>query len=50
MKQLNKFSKEKYFENLIQENEKEFNSILKKLKINYPTKKIFRKNIWKLLD
>jgi len=43
MRQLNKFSKEKYFENLIKENQKEFNSILKKLEINYPTKKIFSK-------
>ncbi len=41
LKQLNKFSKIKYFENLISENKDEFNLYLKKIKKNYPTKKIF---------
>tara|TARA_X000000950_G_C13892328_1_gene651382 strand:+ start:1312 stop:2919 length:1608 start_codon:yes stop_codon:yes gene_type:complete len=41
LKQLNKFSKIKYFENLIDENKDEFNLYLKKIKKNYPTKKIF---------
>ena len=43
LKQLNKFSKIKYFEELIKENEKEFNQNLKKLKMNYPSKKVFSK-------
>ncbi len=41
LKQLNKFSKIKYFENLINENKDEFNSNLTRMKNNYPTKKIF---------
>ena len=43
LKTLNQFSKTKYFENLIKENEKEFKRYLKMLKMNYPTKKIFSK-------
>lgn len=41
LKELNKFSKKKYFENLIKENEKEFKTNLNILKKNYPTKEIF---------
>jgi len=39
--ELNKYSKIKYFEELISENKKEFNNFNKILKRNYPTKKIF---------
>ena len=43
LKQLHQFSEVKYFENLINENKKEFDRNLKKLKMNYPTKKVFSK-------
>ena len=41
LSELHKLSKIKYFENLIQENKKEFKKYLKIQKINYPTKKVF---------
>ena len=40
LNQLNKYSQEDYFKNLIQENKKEFNKFKKVLKQNYPTNKI----------
>ena len=44
LKQLNKFSKIRYFEDLIKENNEEFKHYLKMLKMNYPTKKVFSRN------
>ena len=41
LKELNKYSNEKYYENLINENKSEFNKLYKIQKINYPNKEIF---------
>jgi hypothetical protein len=44
LSELNKFSKKKYFEDLIDDNKIEYKKNLKILKQNYPTKEIFSKN------
>ncbi len=41
LRQLNKFSKVNYFDQLIKDNNKDFKNYLKMLKMNYPTKKVF---------
>jgi len=43
LSELNRLSKTKYYEDLIQENSKDFKKYKKILKNNYPTKKIFSK-------
>ena len=44
LNQLNEFSKKKYFHELINDNRDEFDEIYKRIKNNYPSKKIFSLN------